>query len=358
MAVKDIKELTGMEKAGILMIAMGTDVAAQVFRHLSEPEIERLSAQIIKMRDVEPSVVETIFAEFEQICAAAPSSSVAGKDFAAQVLEQVVGGEKAIELLDKAATPGFGKPFESLWDLSSAQLTRILSDEHPQVIALVLTHLPSEKAASVLSECSEETQGEVSRRICTMEETDLEVIRAIEEALQTRLSTAGAQVTQSGGPKTLVEILNNATRSTERNVLESLAVQDPDVGEQVRRMMFVYEDLPKLEDRTVQVVLREVDQEDLRMALKGSTEEIKELVFKNMSERAAEMLKEDLELLSSARAQDIEAAQQKIVSVVRRLLASGEAMMKSEDGQSGGETESQPGEEQVVEQSDQAELAA
>lgn len=347
MSIKDPSQLTGLEKASIVLIALGTGAAADVFKHLNESEIERLSGQIMKLRDIDSSVMDAVVTEFEQICMASKNGALGGKDFAAQVLEQAMGQEKANELLDKAGTASFGRPFESLWQAEASQIATVLAKEHPQIIALVLTYLPSEKAALVLSELDESVQAEVAHCICTLEETDPYVLSAIEEALNTKLLTAGSNTASAGGPKTLVDILNNATRSTERLVLDSLASQDPVVGEQVRKMMFVFEDLPTLDDRTVQVVLREIDQEDLRLALKGAGDEIKELVFRNMSERAADMLKEDLELLTNVKPADMEAGQQKIVCVVRRLIVSGEAIIKNPDE-----------EEQVVEQTDQVELAA
>lgn len=347
MSIRDPNLLTGLEKASIVLIALGANTAAEVFKHLSELEIERLSAQIMKLRDIDSSVMDAVIAEFEQMCMASKNGAMGGKEFAAQVLEQAMGQEKANELIEKAGTAYIGRPFESLWQAEAVQIAVALGKEHPQIIALVLTYLPSEKAALVLSELSESIQTEVAHCICTLEETDPYVLTAIEEALNTKLSTAGAQTTSAGGPKTLVDILNNATRSTERLVLNSLNSQDPEVGEQVRKMMFVFEDLPKLDDRTVQIVLREIDQEDLRLALKGANDEIRELVFKNMSERAADMLKEDLELLTNVKATDMEACQQKIISVVRRLIVSGEAIMKDSEEEA-----------TAVEQSDQVELAA
>lgn len=330
MAPQSILDLNGLEKACILLVSMGTGVAAEVFKHLTEPEIEQLSAAIIKMQNVDPKIVDAVIKEFEAI-AAEPGGAGGGKSFAAQVLEQAMGQEKANELMDRAATPGRGRPFGSLWDLNAGQLAKILKDEHPQVSALVITFLPPGRAAMVLGEFPEELQGEVALRICTMQEADPDVLSAIEETLQAKLtsvSSSSMQTSASDGPKTLVDILNNADRSMERNILGALQNEDPEVGEQVRDMIFTFEDLPKLEDRAVQLVLREVEQEDLRLALKGADEEIQSLIFKNMSERAAEMLKEDLELVGNAKTKDIEAAQQKLVAVVRRLLAAGEASMK------------------------------
>ncbi len=328
--MRDINTLTGLEKASILLISMGTSVAAEVFKHLGEMEIEKLSAQIMKLRDVDQATTDAVMAEFEQVCGNMEQSMSGGKDFAAEVLQQVVGGDKAAELLERASGPSYGRPFESLWELDSGRISRVLIEEHPQIIALVLTNLPADKSASVLAELPMETQAEVAHRICLTDGIDSEVIRAVEEALQEKLALASTQTASAGGPKALVEILNNATRTTERNVLESLASQDPEVGEQVRKMMFVFEDLSTLDDRTIQVILREIDQEDLRLAVKSADDTIRNLMFKNMSERAAEMLKEDLELLTNARPEDMEAAQQRIVLIVRRLLANGEAALRSD----------------------------
>jgi len=347
MSIRDPKLLTGLEKASIVLIALGTNTAAEVFKHLSESEIERLSAQIMKLRDIDSSVMDAVLAEFEEMCITSKNGTLDGKDFAAQVLEQAVGQEKANELIGKAGSASVGRPFESLWQAEAVQIAGVLSNEHSQIIALVLTHLPSEKAALVLSELPESIQVEVAHCICTLEETDPYVLSAIEEALNTKLSAAGSQTTSVGGPKALVDILNCATRSTERLVLDSLNSQDPTMGEQVRKMMFVFEDLPKLDDRTVQIVLREIDQEDLRLALKGANDEIKELAFRNMSERAADMLREDLELLANVKTTDMEACQQKIVNVVRRLIIDGEAILRNPEEEA-----------MAVEQSDQIERAA
>ncbi|MEN6521592.1 MAG: flagellar motor switch protein FliG [Armatimonadota bacterium] len=351
MAITDPNQLTGLEKASIVLIALGTDVTADVFKHLREPEIEKISGQIMKLRNIDAAVIETVVSEFQQMCTAARNGLSGGKDFAARALEQAMGQEKANELLDKAGTASYGRPFESLWEAEAKQLAAVLAKENPQIIGLVLTYLPSEKAALVLAEMDDRMQAEIAHSICTQGETDPYVLSAIEEALNAKLLTADSQAASVGGPKALVDILNNATRSTEQLVLGSLASQDPEMGEQVRKMMFVFEDLIKLDDRTMQIVLREIDQEDLRMALKGANDDIKGLAFRNMSERAADMLREDLELLANAKPEDMEAGQQKIVNVVRRLIASGEAAMKNPDEQPAEE-------EQVVEQSDQVELAA
>jgi len=322
--VADEKEgkLTGLKKASVLLMALGTDASAQVLKHLTELEIEKLSAEIVRMRQVDPEMIQAVVEEFEQ--SSASGASLAGKDFAARVLEQVIGPQKTKQMLQRAAGFTGARPFEFLWEAEAPVIARMVKEEHIQIIALVLINLPREKAAAALSEFDKDAQARIARAICAMDEVDAEVIGAIEEVLQTKLASASAEAVVAAGPKTLVEILNNVERSTERAVLDSLKKGDPAIGKQVRSLMFVFEDLARLEDRSIQTILREVDQEDLRLALKGANEKMKELIFRNMSERAAETLKEDLELAGSVKMRAIEAAQQRMASIARRLLATGE----------------------------------
>jgi flagellar motor switch protein FliG len=277
--------------------------------------------------------VQAVLNDFEAARSGPQGQTFAGKDFAAQVLEQAVGQEKAAEMLRRSPNPDRGRPFETLWELEADRIAGLLSSEHPQVTALVLTYLPPEKAALVLSVLDESLQPVVAARICAMGDIDPEVIDAIEEVLHASASakTRSQVVAAPAGPKVLAEILNNTLRSTERTVLDSLLRDNPDLGQEVRGMMFLFEDLNRLDDRMVQIVLREVDQEDLRLALKGADDEIKELVFRNMSERAAETLKEDLELAGHVRTKDFEAAQQRIAGVVKQLLASGKIELHTDD---------------------------
>jgi len=331
-----VTTLSGLTKASILLMTLGAETAAQVLKHLSESEIEKLTAEIVGLREVSQEMVDKVLDEFEQVKSSLPSQPFIGKQFAVQVLEQAVGGEKAAELLRRSPEPDRRKPFERLWELEASRIAGLLASEHPQVAALVLTYLPAEKAAMVLSEMEASLQPPIAARICSMGEIDPEVVTAIDEVLHTSMVTRQTQVvTSPPGPKVLAEILNNASRSTEQAVVESLLRENPALGQQVRGMMFLFEDITKLDDRTVQVVLREIDQEDLRLALKGADDNIKELVFRNMSERAAETLKEDLELAGQVRDKDIEVAQQRIAGVVRQLLASGKIEISSESQETG-----------------------
>jgi flagellar motor switch protein FliG len=332
MAVGELNELSGVEKASMLLMALGTGTSAEVFRHLTEPEIERLSAEIIRMRRVDPGVMDDVVAEFERTCSLGASVGSGGKDFAVQVLSQAVGQEKADRLLQKAASCTGSRPFGRLWNSEAAQIACVLSRESPQIVALVLSHLSPERSAAVLSELSDDLQVQVALRICSLEPVDPEVLEVVESGLCLQLANAPSKSSVSG-PKTLVEILNNARRSTERVVLEALNSRDPNVGKAVRDMMFVFEDLRTLDGRYVQIVLRETDQEVLRLALKGTEDDLKELIFANMSERAVETIKEDMELMGPVKIKDIEAAQQKIVAVVRRLLESGQISLADEDAE-------------------------
>ena len=344
MAIQDLK---GPEKASLLLMALGTSASAQVFKHLTESEIEKLCAEIVRMREIDRETVEGVLAEFVQTSAGAAQSPTAGREFASLVLAQAVGEEDAGRILQKAAHSVGAQPFEFLWETEPAGIVEMLAQEDPQIVALVLTNLPPEKGAAVLSEFPEETQPAIALRICSMEPVERDVLTAIEEALQLRAETSPEQAkVTAGGPKALIDILNNSERSTERIILEGLKQQDAEMGEQVRGMLFIFEDLLKLDDRTVQSVIREIDQEDIRLAVKGADDSIKELVFRNMSERAAEALKEDLELLGQVKVKDVEAAQQRIVGLVRRLLASGEiSLAEPEEEQA---AEAQAAEEQTV----------
>ena len=341
MAVRDLKELNGIKKASVLLMSLGASASAEIFKYLDEQAIETLTSEIVRIRQVDPETRDAIISELQQaVVSEAPSAG--GRDFAAQVLEQALGQERAGLVMQKAAIPEKTKPFQSLWDMKPTEAAGLLAGEHPQIISLVLANLPSEKAAAIISRLEQDLQVEVAFRICAMDNVDPSVITYIEEALRSRLRRTDTTVEVAAGPDALVEILNNADRSTERLVLDALNTREPEVGQQVRKLMFVFEDILKLTDRSVQLVLREIDQEDLRYSLKACDEAVSELIFKNMSERAAETLKEDLELLEKPKMVDVEAAQQRIASVVRRLIASGDATIaETEDPDGSGQPQEQ-----------------
>ncbi|HET6454790.1 MAG TPA: flagellar motor switch protein FliG [Armatimonadota bacterium] len=337
MAVRNLKELNGVKKASVLLMSLGASASAEIFKYLDEHAIEMLASEIVRIGQVDPETRDAIISEFQRaVVSEAPSAG--GRDFAAQVLEQALGQKRASLVMQKAAIPDKTKLFQSLRDLKPMEAVDLLAGEHPQIISLVLAYLPSEKAAAIISRLEQDLQVEVAFRICVMDNVDRSVITYIEEALESRLRRTEDIVEVAAGPDALVEILNNADRWTERLVLDALNTREPEIGQQVRKLMFVFEDILKLTDRSVQLVLREIDQEDLRYSLKACDEAFSELIFRNMSERAAETLKEDLELIEKPKTADVEAAQQRIASVVRGLIASGDAAIaEPEDPEGSGQ---------------------
>jgi len=336
-AVRNLKELNGVKKASVLLMSLGASASAEIFKYLDEHAIEMLASEIVRIGQVDPETRDAIISEFQRaVVSEAPSAG--GRDFAAQVLEQALGQKRASLVMQKAAIPDKTKLFQSLRDLKPMEAVDLLAGEHPQIISLVLAYLPSEKAAAIISRLEQDLQVEVAFRICVMDNVDRSVITYIEEALESRLRRTEDIVEVAAGPDALVEILNNADRWTERLVLDALNTREPEIGQQVRKLMFVFEDILKLTDRSVQLVLREIDQEDLRYSLKACDEAFSELIFRNMSERAAETLKEDLELIEKPKTADVEAAQQRIASVVRGLIASGDAAIaEPEDPEGSGQ---------------------
>lgn len=322
MAVLDTARLNGLEKASVLLMALGTSTSAQVFKHLSEPEIEKLSSEIVKMRKVNPEITKAVLAEFERMSAdarfdsAAPIKGLAIEQYARPDIVELDGAST------KQTRTGRKRPFESVSQADAGRIAEMLRDEQPQTIALVLTGLPKDKAAEVLANFDERTQVHIAVCLCDMGEVSPEVLAAVEEVLHTKLASAASET--PSGIRTLVDMLNNADSATGHSILDALRKDDPLFAEQVRAGMFIFEDLVRLSDSGVQALLREVDYDDLQLALKGSEEEIRALIFRNMSERAGEALKEALEFTGPVKVKHIEAAQRRIGATARRLLAGGE----------------------------------
>jgi len=320
-------ELTGTEKAAILLIALGRDKSAEVLAQLAPEEVQRLSQQMAQIPYVAPATRDAVIAEVSQLVSMSDYCE-GGMDYVQQVLEKALGTQKASRIVG-SMTHEQRLPLASLAEADTDQLAATLRSEHPQTAALVLSHLPPEKAGAILGSLPTDKQGEVAARIAMIDAAAPEMAEQLEKVLQMRFSSGAVSGHSAGGARALVEILNNADRTTERTVLEALAERKPELADDVRKMMFVFEDLTTLDARTVQRVLREVENDDLRVALKGAGDEIKQLIFQNMSERAAQSLKEDLELTGPVRVRDVEAAQQHIVAVVRRLVHAGEVVLKS-----------------------------
>jgi flagellar motor switch protein FliG len=329
MAKRDQKgELTGKQKAAILLISLGPDVSASVYKHLSEEEIEKLTLEISNVRQVDAEKKETILEEFHQIALAQDYISQGGIAYAKQVLEKALGPEQAMNIINRLTSALQVRPFDFARKSDPAQILNFLQNEHPQTIALVLSYLEPTQAGQILSALPQEMQADVARRIALMDRTSPEMINEVEQVLERKLSTTVVQdYTQTGGIEAVVEVLNGVDRATERTILDALEIQDPELAEEIKKRMFVFEDIVTLDNRAIQRVIREVDNTDLLLALKVSNDEVKEIVFRNMSSRMAEMFKEEMEFMGPVRLRDVEEAQSRIVAVIRRLEEAGEIIV-------------------------------
>lgn len=319
------KVLTGLQKAAILLITLGAEASAEVMGKLKQDEVERLANELVRQEKVDMETKRLVFAEFESLYQTTSLLSQGGVDYARQVLEQALGAQKASALIDKIVSSRGAEPSDWLQHVEPPQLARWLQNEQPQTIALVVVQLPGNRAAQVLEALDADLRQKVTRRIARMESASPEVLAKIEQALRNKANTSqGEHLRQVSGVQSLVDILNSGDRALERSILESLATEDPALAEEIKRKLFVFEDILQLDDRAVQTILREVEQEDLRLALRGSQEAVKEKVFGNMSERAASSLKEDMEMSGPVRLKDVEAAQQRIALSIRALEEKGE----------------------------------
>ena len=325
--------LDGLQKSAILLIALGPEKSAQIFKHLKEDEIEQLTLEIANTSSVSPGVKEEVLNEFYEVCLAQQYIAEGGISYAKELLEKALGQEKARDVIGKLTASLQVRPFEFVRKTDPAQLLNFIQDEHPQTIALVLSYLPSGQAAQVVSALPPEKQSDVAKRIATMDRTSPDVIKEVEGVLERKLSSLVNQdYTIVGGTDAIVAILNAVDRGTERHILETLEMEDPELADEIRRKMFVFEDIISLDDRAIQRVLRDVDNNDLAVALKNSNEEVQNVIFKNLSKRLAAMIKEDMEFMGPVRLKDVEEAQQKIVNIIRKLEDSGEIVVSRGGG--------------------------
>lgn len=322
------EKLTGKEKAAILLIALGQDISKEVFKHLEGEEIEELYLQIAKTTKIGPDVKDRVFEEFNELMLAQQYLAQGGITYARELLQSALGESKAVEIITKLTSSLQVRPFDFIQKTESEQILNFIQGEHPQIIALIISYLPAQKAGEIFRNLSEEKQVDIARRIASMERTSPEMIREVERVLERKLSTVvGQDYTSAGGLDTLIEMLANVDRGTEKTIIESLSETDPELAEEIRKRMFVFEDIILLDDRSIQQVLKSVETSDLSLSLKGSTEEVSEKIFKNMSKRAAEMLREDMEFAGPVRVKDVQESQQKIVNVIRKLEETGEIVI-------------------------------
>lgn len=323
------KDLTGLQKAAILFITLGPEASSGIIKKLPENEIQRITYEIANITAVKPDVKKDILEEFVQINKAKDYLIEGGIDYARDLLSKALGSQRAKEILEKVteATEQY-RPFSIARKADASQLLNIITNEHPQTIALILCYLQSDKAGQILSALPIEVQEEVAYRVATMNNTSPMVIKEIEKVLNNKLSSViRTDVGVIGGVQTIVEILNQVDRTTEKNITDSFERENPELAETVKSSMFVFEDIVTLDDTSIQRILREVDGKDLALALKGSSEDVAQVVFKNQSKRASASLKEEIEFLGPVRLMDVEKAQQRVVSIIRRLEDAGEIIL-------------------------------
>lgn len=326
---------TNRVKAAILMVAIGPEAVAKVFKHLRDDEIETVTLEVARLGKVASDMRRTVVAEFHEMCLAQEVISEGGIDQARKALEAAFGTDRANEVVNKVIQALQVLPFDFVKKTDPSQLLSFIQDEHPQTIALILAHLNPNQAAAILSGLPQELRAEVARRIAIMDRTPPEVIREIERVLERKLSSSvvSQTFTAAGGVKSLVEVLNWVDRTTEKTILENLTETSPELADEVKKLMFVFEDIILLDDGSIQKVLREVDSKELALALKGVGEEVQNRIFKNMSERASTMLKEDMEFMGPVRLRNVEEAQQRIVGIIRRLEEAGEIVVARGGGE-------------------------
>ena len=320
MAKEANDKISGVQKAAILLIALGPEKSASIFKHLKEEEIEELTLEIANTRSVTPQLKEEIIDEFYQICLAQQYIAEGGITYAKELLEKALGNEKAMSVIGKLTASLQVKPFEFVRKTDAAQLLNFIQNEHPQTIALILSYLAPQQAALIISALPPERQSDVARRIAVMDRTSPDVVKEVEKVLETKLSSLVNQdYNIIGGVDAVVDILNTVDRSTEKHIMETLEVEEPELADEIRKKMFVFEDILLLDDRAIQRVLRDVENSDLGLALKGANEQVQNAIFNNLSKRLAVMIKEDMEFMGPVRMKDVEEAQQKIVNVIRKL---------------------------------------
>ncbi|MFB6356245.1 MAG: flagellar motor switch protein FliG [bacterium] len=324
----EVEDLTGMEKTAILLVSLGPDLSAEIFKHLSDKEVEQLSLEIARLEQVEPEVREAVLEEFNEMLKAQEYISQGGMDTAQDILEKAMGSGKAKEMIDRLTSAHEVRPFDFIRQADPSHILNFIQGEHPQTIALVMAYLDPEVASNIVQQLPMDQQAEVSRRIAQMERTSPEMIREVERVLERKLSSlVNEEYASTGGIESIVEMLNHADRSMEKSILGNLEEDDPELAEEIRQKLFVFEDITQLDDSSVQRVLREVDEEELALALKAVDDNVKNKILDNMSSRAANMLEEELEFMGPVRVQDVEEAQQDIVNVIRRLEEEGEVVV-------------------------------
>ena len=327
-------ELDGVTKAAVLLVSLDQDTAAKILQSMSEESVNQVARELASLGPVPKTLRNAVVEEFYSLVLANQYASEGGLDYARSLLVKSVDGKMADKIMSNIQTQVQKTPFNFLQKAESENLLTFIQEEHPQTIALILSHLPHHKAAEILIGLPAQKQVEVVKRIANMDQTNPEVIRTVEQALESRLSNLLTQAMEkTGGVETVAEILNLADRATEKSIMEGLEGEDPDLVEQIRRLMFVFDDVIHVDGKGIQAVLKEIDNDELALALKTASRELQEKIFSNMSERAAALIKEDMQFMGPVRVSDVEAAQQRIVDIVRRLEDAGEIIIAGRGGE-------------------------
>ena len=326
-------KMSGLQKSAILLIALGPEKSANLFKHLKEEEIEELTLEIANTRSITPQIKEGIIEEFYQLCLAQQYIAEGGIGYAKELLEKALGTEKAMSVIGKLTASLQVKPFEFVRKTDASQLLNFIQDEHPQTIALILSYLSPMQASMIISALPPERQADVAKRVAMMDRTSPDIIKEVEKILESKLANLVNQdYTIIGGVDAVVEILNAVDRGTEKHIMETLEIEEPELADEIRKKMFVFEDILLLDDRSIQRVLRDVDNNDLAVALKGANENVQAAIFNNLSKRLAAMIREDMEYMGPVRMKDVEEAQQKIVNIIRKLEDSAEIVISRGGG--------------------------
>lgn len=327
------ESVKGLQKAAILLITLGPERSAGIFRHLKEEEIEELTLEIANTRSVTPQLKEEVINEFYEICLAQQYIAEGGINYAKDLLEKALGQEKALDVIGRLTASLQVKPFEFIRKTDPSQIINFIQDEHPQTIALILSYLSPSQSAMILSSLAPDRQADVAKRIAVMDRTSPDVIKEVERVLESKLaSLVNQDYTIIGGVDAVVDILNTVDRGTERHIMETLEIEEPELADEIRKKMFVFEDILLLDDRAIQRVLRNVENSDLEMALKNANEQVQNAIFNNLSKRLAVMIKEDMDFMGPVRMKDVEDAQQKIVNIIRKLEDTGEIVISRGGG--------------------------
>ena len=320
-------DFTGTQKAAILLIALGPEKSSAIFKHLKEEEIEELTLEIANTRSVTSQIKEAVLEEFYGVCLAQQYIAEGGISYAKELLE------KALDVISKLTASLQVKPFEFIRKTEPSQILTFIQDEHPQTIALILSYMSPAQSAMILSALAPDRQADVAKRIAAMDRTSPDTIKEVEKVLESKLSSLVNQdYTIIGGVDAVVEILNTVDRATEKHIMETLEIEEPELADEIRKKMFVFEDVLLLDDRSIQRVLREVENSDLALACKSATEQVQTAIFNNLSKRLAAMIKEDMDFMGPVRMKDVEEAQQKIVNIIRKLEDAGEIIISRGGG--------------------------